>query len=233
MLHAGDLLLFVYKPNQKINTDALKSQLQFFDSPEVPVTGLKPLISTAILIGMVLLTVTGVMPLLQSAFLAAGAMLVFGCCTPSQAMNSINWNILISLGGGIVMGTALQKTGLANQIAEGVLALCGSHPIIVMIALCLMAAFVTEFVSNSAAFALMFPVVYDAAMGIGCNPLPYAIALLLAVNTSFLTPISTPLNLLVYGPGGYRATDYLRIGLPVKLAYLATSIIIISLIYDI
>ena len=184
VLHAGDLLLFVYKPNQKINTDALKSQLQFFDSPEVPVTGLKPLISTAILIGMVLLTVTGVMPLLQSAFLAAGAMLVFGCCTPSQAMNSINWNILISLGGGIVMGTALQKTGLANQIAEGVLALCGSHPIIVMIALCLMAAFVTEFVSNSAAFALMFP-------------------------------------------------DYLRIGLPVKLAYLATSIIIISLIYDI
>ena len=89
-----------------------------------------------------------------------------------------------------------------------------------MIALCLMAAFVTEFVSNSAAIALMFPVVYDAAMGIGCNPLPFAIALLLAVNAAFLTPISPPLNLLVYGPGGYRATDYLRIGLLVKLAYL-------------
>lgn len=233
VLHAGDLLLFVHKPHKRIDTDALKSQLHFIDSLEDTEVGLNALVSTAILIGMVLLSVTGVMPLLQSAFLAAGAMLVFGCCTPSQAMNSINWQILISLGGGVVLGTALQKTGLADQMAAGVLALCGSHPLLVMIALCLMAAFVTEFVANSAALALMFPVFYDAAMDIGCNPLPFAISLLLAVNAAFLTPISTPLNLLVYGPGGYRPTDYLRIGLPVKLAYLITSIIVISLIYDV
>ena len=204
VLQTGDLLLFVHKPHKRIDTDALKSQLHFIDSLEDTEVGLNALVSTAILIGMVLLSVTGVMPLLQSAFLAAGAMLVFGCCTPSQAMNSINC-----------------------------LALCGSHPLLVMIALCLMAAFVTEFVSNSAALALMFPVFYDAAMDIGCNPLPFAISLLLAVNAAFLTPISTPLNLLVYGPGGYRPTDYLRIGLPVKLAYLITSIIVISLIYDV
>ena len=148
-------------------------------------------------------------------------------------MNAINWNILISLGGGLAMGTALQKTGLAGQMAAGVFDLCGSHPLLVMIVLCLMAAVVTEFVSNSAAISLMFPIVYDATVEIGCNPLPFAIALLLAVNAAFLTPISTPLNLLVYGPGGYRATDYLRIGLPVKLAYLTTAIIIISLIYGV
>ena len=76
----------------------------------------------------------------------------------------------------------------------------------------------------------MFPIVYEAAVSVGGNPLTFALALLLAVNAAFLTPISTPLNLLVYGPGGYRATDYLRIGLPVKVAYLATAIIIISLI---
>ena len=233
VLHAGDLLLFAHQPRKKINTDALKSQLQFFDSPEIPVTGLKPLVSTAIMIGMVLLATTGVLSLLQSAFIAAGAMLVFGCCSPSQAMNAINWNILISLGGGLAMGTALQKTGLAGQMAAGVFDLCGSHPLLVMIVLCLMAAVVTEFVSNSAAISLMFPIVYDATVEIGCNPLPFAIALLLAVNAAFLTPISTPLNLLVYGPGGYRATDYLRIGLPVKLAYLTTAIIIISFIYSV
>ena len=233
VLHAGDLLLFVHQPHKKINTDAMRSQLHFFDSPEIPVIGLKPLVSTAITVGMVLLAATGVLPLLQSAFIAAGAMLVFGCCSPSQAMNAINWKILISLGGGIALGTALLKTGLAVQMARGILDLCGGHPVLVMIALCLMAATVTEFISNSAAIALMFPIVYEAAVGMGRNPLPFVLALLLAVNAAFLTPISTPLNLLVYGPGGYHATDYLRIGLPVKVAYLATAIIVISLIYGI
>ena len=226
VLHAGDSLLFVHQPHRKINTDALKSQLQFFDSPEIPVVGLKPLVSTAIMVGMVLLAATGIMPLLQSAFIAAGAMLVFRCCTPTQAMDAINWNILISLGGGIALGTALLKTGLAVRLAGAILGLCDGHPVLVMIALCLVAATVTEFISNSAAIALMFPIVYEAAVSMGCNPLPFALALLLAVNAAFLTPISTPLNLLVYGPGGYRATDYLRIGLPVKVAYLATAIVI-------
>ena len=230
ILHAGDSLLFVHQPRKKIDTDALASQLEFFDSPEIPVVGWKPLVSTAILIGMVLLATTGAMSLLQSVFLAAGAMLVFGCCTPSQAMNAINWKILITLGGGIALSTALHKTGLAIQVATGVLDLGGGHPLLVMIALCVVAATVTEFVSNSAAIALMFPIVYEAAVSVGGNPLTFALALLLAVNAAFLTPISTPLNLLVYGPGGYRATDYLRIGLPVKVAYLATAIIIISLI---
>ena len=79
----------------------------------------------------------------------------------------------------------------------------------------------------------MFPIVYETAESLSCAPLPYTLALLLAVNAAFLTPVSTPLNLLVYGPGGYHATDYLRIGLPVKVAYLATAIIIISLMYNI
>ena len=233
VLHAGDSLLFVHQPHKKIDTDAMKLQLEFFDSPAIPVIGLKPLVSTVIMVGMVVLATTGVMSLLQSAFLAAGAMLVFGCCTPTQAMNAINWKILISLGGGIALGTALLKTGLAVQMATGVLNLCGGHPLLVMIALCLLAATVTEFISNSATIALMFPIVYEAAVSMGCDSLPFSLALLLAVNAAFLTPISTPLNLLVYGPGGYRATDYLRIGLPVKLTYLATAIIVICLVYDI
>ena len=68
-------------------------------------------------------------------------------------------------------------------------------------------------------------------MDLGCNPLPFVLALLLAVNAAFMTPVGAVPNLLVYGPGGYRAIDYLRIGLPVKLAYLSTAIIIICLLY--
>ena len=222
VLHAGDSLLFVHQPHQKIN-----------DSPEIPVTGLKPLVSTVIMISMVLLATTGIMSLLQSAFLAASAMLVFRCCTPTQAMNSINWEIIITLAGGIAISTAIQKTGIADYVATGVFSLCGNNPLLVLIALCVMAAIVTEFVSNSSAIVLMFPIVYATTVDLGCPLLPYAIALLLSVNSAFLTPVSSPLNLLVYGPGGYRATDYLRIGLPLKLVYLTTAIVAICLIYDI
>jgi di/tricarboxylate transporter len=173
------------------------------------------------------------MSLLQSAFLAASAMLVFRCCTPTQAMNSINWEIIITLAGGIAISTAIQKTGIADYVATGVFSLCGNNPLLVLIALCVMAAIVTEFVSNSSAIVLMFPIVYATTVDLGCPLLPYAIALLLSVNSAFLTPVSSPLNLLVYGPGGYRATDYLRIGLPLKLVYLTTAIVAICLIYDI
>ena len=233
ILQAGDTLLLVHPLNTKVNTDALASLLQFFDSTEIPVTGLKPLFSTVILVGMVLLATTDVMSLLKSTFLAAGAMLVFRCCTPTQAMNAINWKIIITLAGGIAISTAIQKTGVADYVATGIFTLCGNHPLLVLIALCVMSAIVTEFVSNSSAIVLMFPIVYAATVSLGRPLLPYTIALLLAVNSAFLTPVGTPFNLLVYGPGGYRATDYLRIGLPLKLVYLTTAIVTVYLIYDI
>jgi di/tricarboxylate transporter len=96
-----------------------------------------------------------------------------------------------------------------------------------------MAAIITEFMANSSVIVLMFPIVYAATASLGLPLLPYAIALLLSVNSAFMTLVSTPLNLLVYGPGGYTAKDYLRIGLPLKLVYLATTIITVYFFYDI
>jgi di/tricarboxylate transporter len=233
VLQAGDTLLLVHPPHAKVNTNALASQLQFIDSTEIPVNGIKPLISTSILLCMVLLASTGVMTLLQSAFLAAAAMLVFSCCTPTQAMSSINWKIIITLAGGIAVSTAIQKTGVADYVATGIFGLCGNHPLLVLIALCAMAAIITEFMANSSVIVLMFPIVYAATESLGRPLFPYAIALLLAVNSAFLTLVSTPLNLLVYGPGGYSAKDFLRIGLPLKLVYMATAIATICFFYDI
>jgi di/tricarboxylate transporter len=86
---------------------------------------------------------------------------------------------------------------------------------------------------NSSVIVLMFRIVYAATASLGLPLLPYAIALLLSVNSAFMTLVSTPLNLLVYGPGGYTAKDYLRIGLPLKLVYLATTIITVYFFYDI
>ena len=231
VLQAGDTLLLECPPNINLNTSALSSQLQFFDSADVSAIGKKTITSAAIMMGMVALSSFGIMTLLQSAFLAAGAMLVFRCCSPSQAMNSINWSLLASLAGSISLGLAIQKTGVAAWISQSILDISGSNPLVVMTAICLVASVITEFLSNTAVAAMTAPIMYSAATQLGCDPLPFLIALLMAVGSSLATPLGSSTNMLVYGPGGYRFGDFLRIGLPVKLVFLAVSIFFVSIVY--
>jgi di/tricarboxylate transporter len=231
VLQAGDTLLLECPPNMKMDTTALGQQLQFFDSTDVPDIGRHTIISTAIMIVMVALNALGIMSLLQSAFIAAGAMLIFRCCSASQAMNAIKWNLLATLAGSIVLGLAIQKTGIAAWISQGILNVSGSNPLIVMIAVCLATAVITEFLSNTAVAAMIVPIMYSAAIQLGYDPLPFLIALIMAANSSLATPVGSSVNMLVYGPGGYRFSDFLRIGVPVKVAFLAVSILFVIIVY--
>jgi len=231
ILQAGDTLLLDCPPGMNVNAEALSSQLHFFDSDQVTSMGPKTLISALIMIAMVALSALNVLSLLQSAFLAAAAMLLFRCCSPEQAMRSINWEILMVFAGSVVLGTAIQQTGISQRIAYGVLDLCGTNPIVVMTAICLVGTIITEFVSNTAAGAILFPIMYDAATRLGYEPFPFLIALMIAVSSSFATPIGSPTHMLVYGPGGYRFSDFMRIGLIMGAIILAADILIVNLIY--
>ena len=231
VLQAGDTLLFECPPNVNIHTERLASQLQFFDSSQVPNIGKKTLVSTTIMIAMVVLSALNVIPLLQCAFLAAIAMLVFRCCNVDQAMKAINWEILMVFAGSVVLGIAIQKTGIAERLAFGILDVCGTNPIVVMAAICFVGTFITEFISNTAAGAMFFPIMYEAAEKMGYEPYPFLIALMVSVSSSFATPIGSPTHMLVYGPGGYRFSDFMRIGLLMNLIILAANILIINIIY--
>ena len=193
--------------------------------------GYKTLVSTAIMITMVVLSALNIMPLLQCAFLAALAMLIFRCCSPDQAMKAINWDILMVFAGSVVLGLAIQKTGIAERLAYGILDVCGTNPIVVMTAICFVATFITEFISNTAAGAMFFPIMYEAATQLGYEPYPFLIALMISVSSSFATPIGSPTHMLVYGPGGYRFSDFLRIGLLMNLIILAANIFIVNVVY--
>ncbi len=230
-LHAGDMLLLECSPRLNINTDQLKSQLYFYDSDLVPNIGPKTLLSSAIMIAMVVLSSLKVLPLLTCAFLAATAMLLFRCCSPDQAMKSINWEILMVFAGSVVLGLAIQKTGIAERLAYGILEVCGTHPLIVMTAICLVATFITEFISNTAAGAMFFPIMYEAATQLGYEPYTFLIALMISVSSSFATPIGSPTHMLVYAPGGYRFQDFLRIGLIMNFIILAANIFIVNIVY--
>ena len=231
VLQAGDTLLFECPPRLNINTDDLSSQLQFFDSEQVANIGKKAFISTMIMILMVVLSALNVIPLLQCAFIAAMAMLLFRCCNVDQAMKSINWEILMVFAGSVVLGVAIQNTGIAEKLAFGILDICGSNPIVVMTAICFVGTFITEFISNTAAGAMFFPIMYEAAEKLGYEPYPFLIALMISVSSSFATPIGSPTHMLVYGPGGYRFSDFLRIGLLMNIIILAANILIVSFIY--
>ena len=231
VLQAGDTLLLECPPRLNVSTDRLSSQLHFFYSEQVVNIGPKPFISSVIMISMVALSALNVLPLLQCAFIAAAAMLLLRCCSAEQAMKAINWDILMVFAGSVVLGLAIQKTGIAERLALGILDVCGTNPLVVMTAICFVGTFITEFISNTAAGAMFFPIMYEAAEKLGYEPYPFLIALMVSVSSSFATPIGSPTHMLVYGPGGYRFSDFMRIGLLMNLIILAANIFIVNIIY--
>ena len=99
------------------------------------------------------------------------------------------------------------------------------------IAICFVGTFITEFISNTAAGAMFFPIMYQAAEKLGYDPYPFLIALMISVSSSFATPIGSPTHMLVYGPGGYRFSDFMRIGLLMNLIILFANIFIVTIVY--
>ncbi len=231
-LRLGDTLLLECPSSfNDTHRSSLKSTLRFFDSEDIPNIGRKTLISSLIMLCMVLLSTFHVVPLLQSCFLAAFAMLITRCCSFEQARNSINWDILMIFAGSICLGTAIEKTGIATQLANGILGICGTNPIVVLACICMVGVFISEFISNTAAAAMFYPIAYQAAVTLDVNPLTFCIALMIAVSSSFGTPISSPTHMLVYGVGGYRFMDFIKIGIWMDIIILTANIFIVTLLF--
>ena len=231
VLQAGDTLLLDCPASSKSLTDSVKRHLHFFESDEIPNIGKKTLVSALIMLGMILLSSLKIMTLLQSAFLAALLMVASRCCSLEQAWKSINWNILMVFAGSVVLGTAIEKTGLAQMMATGILNICGDNPLVVMTAVCLVATVVTAFISNTATGAIFFPIIYNAAITLGCNPLPFCVALMISVSSSYATPIGSPTHMLVYAPGAYRFSDFLKVGLLMNAVILVATIFIVNIVF--
>ena len=146
-------------------------------------------------------------------------------------MDSISWRALMSLAGSIVLGMAIAKTGIAQKIAFAVISMVGTQPILVMLGVCLAAMLITQLVENVAVTAMFFPIMYQAAVQVGYEPAPFLLALMIASNASYSTPIAASPNMLVYGPGGYRFSDYMRIGIPLTIIVTITGVAAVILAY--
>lgn len=191
----------------------------------------RTLYSSLIMIAMVAVSSLGYLTLLQAAFIAAFAMIICRFCTIDQARESIDWRLLMIFAGSISLGTAIQDTGIAEWISQGILVLCDGSPIVALAGICLVGTFITEFTSNTATAAIFFPIAYQTAVNMDANPLTFCVALMVSVSSSFATPIGSPTHMIVYGPGGYRFADFARIGIPMNFIIWIANLFITLLLF--
>ena len=188
-------------------------------------------IAFAILIGMMVLATTGLLSILSAALAAAGAMLVSGCCSLQQARSAIDVPLLVVIGAAFGLGAALDQSGAVVALAETLLYLVGSHPWWSLAAVYLATVLLTETITNNAAAIIMWPIAFGITEVTGVNPLPFALAIMVAASASFLSSFGYHTNLMVAGPGGYRFVDYLRFGFPVAVTVAVVTLGLLPIIF--
>jgi len=226
-LRPGDTLLLEAHPSFLEERQVSRDFYLMSDIPNSePIRHEKAPWAMAILGLMVLLAALGVMDMLKAAALAAVLMLVTGCCSPLRAFKNINWPVLLVIGAALGMGQALQVTGAATLLASGVVAVAGDNPWLALALVYGLTAILTECITNNAAAALVFPVALALANTLGVSITPFVVALMIGASASFVTPIGYQTNLMVYGPGGYRFTDFARVGIPFTLTFWLLTVLI-------
>ena len=229
-INAGDTLLLECSRHFRVDRYS-KYNLLEMDDTSFYKPDMRTLYSSLIMIAMVVVSSLGYLTLLQAAFIAAFAMLACRFCTIDQARESIDWSMLMIFAGSISLGTAIQETGIAEALSQGILALCEGNALVALAGICLVATFITEVASNTATAAIFFPVAYQTAVNLNVNPLTFCIGLMVAVSSSFATPLGSPTHMMVYGPGGYRFGDFVRIGIPLNFIIWIANLFIVLLLF--
>lgn len=180
---------------------------------------------------MLTLAASGYMSMLNAALLASGAMLLTGCVTITSARNGIDWPILIAVAASFGLGAALQSSGVAGAIASSLLSASNGDPWTTMVIIFFVTVIVTELITNNAAAVLIFPIAMSAALELGVSTTPFIVTVMIAASTGFATPIGYQTNLMVFSPGGYRFSDYVKLGVPLDILIGIVTVIIVPLVW--
>ena len=228
-LRVGDMLLVQVRKlvldNLRQDSDFMlvleESQGSDFRFSKLPVAAL-------IFLGVIAAAASRELSIELAALFGAMAMVVTRCITLQQAYRAVDWRIVILIGGTLALGTAMDKTGTANLIAESLVGWSGAlGPVALIAVLYLLTLAMTELMSNNATAALLTPIAISIAHHGGWDPRPFVFCVAFAASCSFLTPIGYQTNTMVYGPGGYRFTDYFKVGVWLSLiSWLAATLLI-------
>ena len=169
---------------------------------------------------------------MSTAAAFAVLVMVTGCIDPDEAFAAIDWKILFLIFGMLGVSQGLENTGAAKVIVEGVASLAGGlGPVAILAVVYVLTSALTEFVSNNAVSVLIGPIAIGLAQHLGLDPRPFIMAVMFAASASFATPIGYQTNTFVYGAGGYRFVDFLKVGLPLNLLFAVIAVIVIPLFF--
>lgn len=235
-LKTGDLLLVMgewklIQSMQKENKDFFVLNCPTEIEQASPASSQAPHAIFAI-ITMVILMVTGIVPNVIAALIACLMLAKFRCVDAKSAYNSIHWASLILIVGMIPFSVALQKTGGVDLIVHSMLQLVGEwdyHAI--LISLFILCATVGLFISNTATAVLMAPIAITMAEQLQVSPVPFAMIVAIAASAAFMTPISSPVNTMVLGPGGYKFIDFIKVGVPFTLLVMLVSVFLVPILF--
>ena len=218
-IHSGDTLL-IEGPPQAIAR--VKNEKDFVSLSEPSDTGIrkgKALVAALITLAFVIAASASGQPIFVVALLASIAMLATRCIDPSDAYNSVSWNIIFLIIGMLGIGKAMEVTGGAQFIADGVISIFGEtpKPIIILAVVYLLSSVLTELISNNAVAVLLTPIVVGISETLGIDARPLIVAMMFGCSASFATPIGYQTNTYVYGAGGYKFSDFVRVGVPLNL----------------
>lgn len=233
VLDSGDTLLLQGAPGF---LRAHRNSPDFYLVSEIPDTAAprhdRAWIAIAILLTMVVVAASGLYPISIAAFLAAGALLVTRCINGRTARSSVQWSILIVIGAGLGIAAAMEKTGAAAAVA-GTLADIGgdTDPLATLIVVYLATLLMAELLHHNASVAIMFPIAVAAANQVGADPHPFVIAVAIAGCCAFASPVAYQTHLIVYGPGGYKFKDFVRVGIPLDVLCAVIALLVIPRVF--
>jgi len=194
-------------------------------------TGRAP-IAIAIMVGMLVLMTFSIVPAVTAVLLAAAAMVLTGCLTMDEGYNGINWQSIVLIAAMLPMATALEKTGGISLVANGLTSSLGQFgPLALMAGLFIITTVFSQFISNTAATVLIAPIAYQVAISLDLRPHAFLMVIAVAASASFATPIGSANNMLVLGPGGYRFSDFVKVGIPLQILIMLATLIVVPALF--
>ena len=231
-LESGDTLLVQGHKDDMARLLSSANAIVTNELSELSVRKDKAFWALAMIVTVVVLVVFNILPLLVAALIGAAGMIVGRCLTVEEAYEAIDWKIIFLLGGIIPLGLALEQNGVALWLTDLALEpLLSLSPIVVLAALYLLTAVLTEALSNNATAVILAPIALSAAAAMGVDARPFLVAVTFAASTSFATPVGYQTNTMVYSPGGYRFSDFTKVGGPLNLVFLGLAVLLIPLIW--
>lgn len=238
-LRPGDTLLIEALPNFAV---LHRNRSDFYLISSVadsqPMRYDKAWIALTLLVTMVVLTTATRMQLLNAAMLTGGLMVVLRCCSPGEARDAINWRVLLMIGAALGIGRALDQSGAASSLANGLLSILEPlaptfGPRIILAGLYLVSMIMASIIGPVGTVAMIFPIALEICQQLGYQFTPFAIAMMMTSGASYATPTGYHTNLMVYAVGGYRFADFIRIGLPLNFLVMIVTVTLAPMIWPI